>query len=157
MMVPSKTTVMINKLPSYATSKDHSDVITALKKNLKDPDLLLDLSKTLKKKNNQSIYYRTDHHWTTLGAYYAYKVFTKKTNMATPHKASYYQKVKAYKDFYGTTYNKIHLKGPADTVTLYRQKADKKVTVSFNEGKTYHTMYFDEAAKKGFNRYDVFF
>ena len=157
MMVPSKTSIMKNKLPDYASYNDHSDVIKALRHDLNDPNQLLDLSKALNQKNNQYIYYRTDHHWTTLGAYYAYDTFAKQTKMATPHAASYYHQVKAYEDFYGTTYNKIHLKVPADTVTLYRQKGDTKVKVAFNQGKNYHTMYFDDAAKKGFNRYDVFF
>ena len=39
------------------------------------------------------MYFRTDHHWTGLGAYYAYKAFAQKAGF-TPYKYEDYEKGK---------------------------------------------------------------
>lgn len=35
----------------------------------------MDVFDTLMQHRNEEIYFRTDHHWTALGAYYAYETF----------------------------------------------------------------------------------
>ncbi len=43
------------------------------KKTLGDKITWVDAGKALKAHKKEEIYYHTDHHWTTLGAYYAYE------------------------------------------------------------------------------------
>ena len=58
------------------TSDQHA-ATTALSKTL-DPSIKnIDAYSALAKHTNEYIYYRTDHHWTTLAAYYATKEFAK--------------------------------------------------------------------------------
>ena len=58
------------------TSDQHA-ATTALSKIL-DPSIKnIDAYSALAKHTNEYIYYRTDHHWTTLAAYYATKEFAK--------------------------------------------------------------------------------
>lgn len=40
------------------------------------------LKDAMQSHQNEYIYYRTDHHWTTLGAYYAYKEWAEKSGQA---------------------------------------------------------------------------
>ena len=52
--------------------------------------------------NDEYLYYRTDHHWTARGAYYAYVAFCKKKGI-TPTPLSSYQRLQ-FDGFLGTLY-----------------------------------------------------
>jgi len=69
MMIPSKAEALADSLPALAEPFQTAEVLTALKGRLDEPDILLDAGDILKKHQKEYIYYRTDHHWTPLGAY----------------------------------------------------------------------------------------
>ena len=71
--------------------------------------------------NEEYIYYRTDHHWTSLGAYYAYRAWALQTGRKAKD-LSDFKRVSVFDDFYGTTYNKIHAGGAADVVEKFESK-----------------------------------
>lgn len=77
MLVPNAANILNEKLPALAVVKDQTKLFQKVEKDLKDSYEWLDLTKTMKKHKNEEIYYHTDHHWTTLGAYYAYQEFMK--------------------------------------------------------------------------------
>lgn len=113
-------------------------------------------SKTMQSHNEEYIYYRTDHHWTSLGAYYAYRAWALQTGRKAKD-LSDFKRVSVFDDFYGTTYNKIHAGGAADVVEKFESKNPVKTKVVFDdEEKTYSSLYFPNEAKKGFNRYQYF-
>jgi len=68
------------------------------------------------------IYFRTDHHWTQLGAYYGYQEYCKSMGYSTKP-LSNYQKMD-FPEFYGTFYFFMNrpesLKGHPDQVTAYQ-------------------------------------
>ena len=67
---------------------------------------------------DEYLYYRTDHHWTTLGAYYAYEAFCKELGL-TPFDRSTHT-VETAEDFYGTHYSKARTwNAEPDTITWY--------------------------------------
>ena len=76
MFVPSKTTALTNVLPAYADTIDWQSMIRDLQTKVDEPNLIYDLTKTMQSHNEEYIYYRTDHHWTSLGAYYASVSYT---------------------------------------------------------------------------------
>lgn len=158
-ILPDKAGAMPGKLPAYAesTTAQEKNAAAGLKKSLDEPDILLDLQPELQKHQNEYIYYRTDHHWTTLGAYYAYCKWAEQTGHKAPGLDSF-QRETAFDDFYGTTYNKAHIRVPMDQVELFHGPFEDGITVEGDEGKIRSdSFYFKEAAKAGFNRYQVFF
>lgn len=161
LMVPSKAEAMPGKMPRYAKVPSHQDVLDDLSDHLQQPDVLLDLGDLLRAHQEEYIYYRTDHHWTTLGAYYAWQGWKKKCGQETSGLEGFDRK-QVFDDFYGTTYNKAHVKVKADEVEIMERKKaagqkGKKVQVTFDHDKTYDSLYFFQEAKKGFNRYNLFF
>lgn len=56
----------------------------------------------LKKHNSEYIYFNTDHHWTALGAYYAYEEFCRKKGIQ-PHDLSEFEE-KTFDGFLGSFY-----------------------------------------------------
>ncbi|MBQ7173680.1 MAG: hypothetical protein IJR88_06155 [Clostridia bacterium] len=57
----------------------------------------------LKSHKNEYLYFRTDHHWTALGAYYSYTAFCKAAGIS-PKSLSDWQKYE-FQGFLGTLYN----------------------------------------------------
>jgi len=56
----------------------------------------------LREHNDEYLYFRTDHHWTALGAYYSYVKFCEAAGM-TPYSLSYWQEYQ-FEGFLGTLY-----------------------------------------------------
>ena len=156
MFVPSKTTALTNVLPAYADTIDWQSMIRDLQTKVDEPNLIYDLTKTMQSHNEEYICYRTDHHWTSLGAYYAYRAWALQTGRKAKD-LSDFKRVSVFDDFYGTTYNKIHAGGAADVGEKFESKNPVKTKVVFDdEEKTYSSLYFPNEAKKGFNRYQYF-
>ena len=158
MMIPSKAQVLTSYLPNFAEVPNQNKVLDSLKSRLSHPKMLLDMSSELQKHQQEYIYYRTDHHWTTLGACYAYAAWAETTGQAVAHEPEYYRRETAFTDFYGTTYNKVPVNVPADRVELFHSPGETDVQVVMDEGETVaDSMYFKKEAAEGFNRYNVFF
>lgn len=155
LMVPAKANVLENKLPVHAVGYPEERIISEIRGSLEEPGILLDLTDTLKEHQDEYIYYRTDHHWTTLGAYYAYAAWAERTG----HKAKLpeaYTIETAASDFYGTTYNKVYLKVPADNVQLFRSRG-QRVSVDQNDGeKVSDSFYFPDDIEDESDKYRVF-
>ncbi|MBQ9392400.1 MAG: hypothetical protein IJU18_00215 [Oscillospiraceae bacterium] len=60
------------------------------------------LNDALMRHRTEYVYYRTDHHWTALGAYYAYRAFCQAKGI-TPHELSEYQQ-ESFEGFLGSFY-----------------------------------------------------
>lgn len=73
MLVPNAANVLADKLPALASTEDQSAEFAKIQKELGKDINWVDAADTMKKHKNENIYYHTDHHWTTLGAYYAYQ------------------------------------------------------------------------------------
>ncbi len=71
--------------------------------SLMDPTIhRISVFDTMVEHKDEYIYFNTDHHWTGLGAYYAYRDFCKEKGL-TPHELSDYEYVD-FSGFYGTFY-----------------------------------------------------
>ena len=72
-------------------SSDQQKALTNFKSKLSDNVRFVSPYNELMRHRKQYIYFRTDHHWTQLGAYYGYKSFCK-TKGLTPNKLADYRK-----------------------------------------------------------------
>ena len=116
---PRKIDVMTNKLPAFFPVDRHEKYFNELEKYI-NKDIYFDLLKVLKSHNEEYIYYRTDHHWTTLGAYYAYEALSEKMDYYSFLKDDFYVEI-ASDDFYGVTWSKAGAKWiKPDIIEYYR-------------------------------------
>lgn len=65
----------------------------------------IDFYDTFMSHRDEYIFYRTDHHWTTLGAYYGYNAMMEGMGFAAPP-LSNYERQTVTEEFYGTVYSK---------------------------------------------------
>ncbi|WP_053955377.1 DHHW family protein [Inediibacterium massiliense] len=157
LLVPNAVSILKDKLPSYAPTDDQLFYIEKLKKNMIQNIRFLDIYPTLYNRKNEYIFYKTDHHWTTKGAYYAYEKIAKDMGF-TPYKKEDFKIQKVTDKFYGSLYSKSgfrHIK--PDDIELYIPKKENQYKVEYiEENKVDHSFYkLDNLEKK--DKYKVFF
>lgn len=78
----------------------------------------IDVRGTLAARKSEYLYYRTDHHWTTAGAYYAYEELCGALGLTPFDRATHGEL--SVESFYGTHYAKARTwNARADTITYY--------------------------------------
>jgi hypothetical protein len=97
-----------------------NEALQYINKNI-DPDIFsVDLFKALNPHRDEYIYFKTDHHWTALGAYYAYCEFME-IRGEEPIPLERYEKAEI-QDFLGSAYTKTldkSLESNPDTIEVY--------------------------------------
>lgn len=154
MMVPTKSWVLREKLPAFAPHYKEQKFYDALQQKLEKEDVLISVEPVLDAHKEEEIYYRTDHHWTTLGVWYAYEQYTKAVG-GDLQRAQGKKKFRCIsKDFYGTTYAKINYARQADKIEIY-EPADK-LRVVYNMGEKKTKTLYDVSFLKTADQYSVF-
>lgn len=149
MLAPSTGYIATDKLPLIHDSYNDDTYFAETAKTLGESGVnFVDLRETFKQKYAEGVqlYYRTDHHWTTDGAYEGYVKLCEKLGVQPADKDSFAKT--AYGGFYGTTYSTsgYWLTKP-DSITVYdnQENTDKNITVIISEdGKDNHygSMFF---------------
>lgn len=81
-------------------------------------------------KAGEYVYYRTDHHWTTKGAYVAYTAVMESWGMGEQILPESAFTVRQIPDFYGTTHARAGLSAiPPDTLEIWEREDDSRYTV----------------------------
>ena len=120
-LVPNSYAILGNKVPEgfpgvdqLAETQEIYDDLTASDDGVQ----VIDFADTLSAHDDEYICYHTDHHWTTLGAYYAYVEYCNQKGL-TPVELSSLE-ANEVEDFYGTFYSKAKRPGQEpDTITWY--------------------------------------
>lgn len=151
-VAPTSACIYSDELPKNSSMEDQKAYIDYIYNNLSEEITKVDLYKTLFSVRDEYVYYRTDHHWTTLGAGYAYKSIANAMGI-TPIPLEKFDVEHASSDFLGTFYSKVLYNGiTPDVIDYYMYKDGSQVTsVIVNDGreeKEYNSMYFREFLSK---------
>lgn len=158
MIVPSTGYIMDDKLPlvhkNYNDDRYYNRIESFCQKNGLG---FVDLRDTFNShKNGTQIYYKTDHHWTTVGAYLAYQSLCEKWGIEVKEKNGYI--VEKTPDFYGTTYNTSGFwLNESDTIEVWKNRDNHSTCEITANGKTtaYKSMFFPKQLE-GADKYTVF-
>lgn len=136
LLVPGSIDVLQEKLPPFA-SDDTMPYFLETMKALVPEEIYVDLYDEMLSHADEDIYYRTDHHWTTLGAYYAYVLWAKDCGI-TPKVLSEFTP-EEISGFYGTVHSKVNIAAEPDTITLYH--SGTQFTVEYDMTETLEGLY----------------
>ena len=103
MIAPTAPSVMTEYVKAGSPVNNAADVINQVIELAGGEDVV-DVTETLKSHSSEYIYYKTDHHWTTLGAYYAYADYMNAIGR-TPQSLDSFEFINV-EDFLGTHYSK---------------------------------------------------
>ena len=117
------------------------------------------LRQLIERGDRGQLYYKTDHHWTTLGAYYAYVEIIKsfKQEGLEPLPLSAFTKEKASDQFYGTTWSKAGAKwiGP-DVIEYFRYEGDEDFVTTIVDTKISFDGFYDRSFLETKDKYSSF-
>ena len=119
MLVPAASAVYPENVPAGAPLLDEDRYLDALSEAVQTAGgRFVDVRQTLTDHKGEYIYYRTDHHWTSTGAYYAYQQLCTALGL-TPFDPSAHT-ARTAEGFYGTHYSKARTPdAEPDTITYY--------------------------------------
>lgn len=134
---PAPTAIGIMIEPEYLPQLNcarQDEMINYLHDNMSDNVIKVDTYTNLVKHNNEYIYFRTDHHWTQLGAYYAYEAMC----MAAGFEAAPLDSFELWNqgDFTGSLYGRVRWpsKLRMDTMDCYVPQGDITMYAHFDGG-----------------------
>ena len=146
-LVPMAAQVLTDKLPAYAPVADYAAILQMLLDAGVDT---VDVLSALSAHSGENIYYRTDHHWTSLGAYYAYCAWR-----GIEADADAWAQEVLCDNFRGTTWNKVPLPTvPAEEITAWYQHPTHHV--SYNNGQYETESIYERKYLSGSDQYAVF-
>ena len=146
-LVPVAAQVLTDKLPAYAPVADYAAILEVLTDAGVDT---VDMLTALAAHSGENIYYRTDHHWTSLGAYYAYCAW----RGIEPNADEWTQEILC-DNFHGTTWNKVPLPSvPAEEITAWYKH--EYHNVSYNGGEYETNSIYECKYLSGSDQHAVF-
>ena len=154
MLVPTAVTIYEDKLPAYAPEADQMETAKLLYEATGIP--AVDCSeKLLAGAQEGQIYYRTDHHWTTFGAYLGYTAYCEEEGIE-PVPLEALEAETVTEEFAGTLYSKVndytHMK---DAITVYTNPEDRLRVTYEDTGEVSDSLYnFDYLQEK--DKYSLF-
>lgn len=73
LIAPNAAEIWKNKLPAFAVTENQQEQLNKLRESLPEDVIWIDAYGALEQHKEEEIYYHTDHHWTSLGAWYAFE------------------------------------------------------------------------------------
>ena len=119
-IIPTAGGVIDGLYPKYSDNINQQELINKIYSNFKKGQTI-DIYNNLKKHETEDIYYRTDHHWTSLGAYYGYEAIATDFGQKIITLDNYEKEVVDNK-FLGTIQSKVNYDIGADTIYKYEPK-----------------------------------
>ena len=159
MLVPNAANIMSDKLPLFAVTEDQNKQMDDFFKKIQSIGINpVDVRATFKKnKEKIELYYHTDHHWTTDGAYLAYQDFAKKNKLNSNIK---YDALAVKNDFRGTLASKSGFtNGLNDMIKIYLPKEGqnyKNSVIFYSDTKEKTTEFYKLNNLKKKDTYTVF-
>ena len=140
MLCPISAGVMLSDEVRESTgASDEHEATEWFYRNMDPSVRTVTMMPSLKAHNDEYIFFRTDHHWTALGAYYAYREWAAVKGV-TPHELSFFEKTYEFDGFLGTFYTNSNknasLAANPDTVYAYVPNGTNKMNmfVANNDG-----------------------
>lgn len=137
----SSYTIYEEFLPMYAEEFSEAIYLELLKDGL---DIeFIDIYDELMAHKDEHIYFKSDHHWTNLGAYYAYLKVCESYGIE-PILLEERTKVTSGELFYGTLFSRAPLFNYVADEFTYYDSGNEFTVYNHEQNKTYDSLYFTE-------------
>ena len=156
LVAPDAAGVLTEYLPKYAPIRDQNQDIDRLKESLSEGVEFIDVRDALRTADsNTQLYYRTDHHWTTDGAFTAFLEAAKALDIdVSEMKYDYYA---VANDFSGTLAAKSGFSVKNDTIKIFESNSDVQYVVEYTEEAEKTASVYDLKKLDSNDKYAVFF
>lgn len=139
MLVPTADNILTDKLPAFAVYYDQSRLLAQVEDRIGE-ERVIDVFPILTEHKEEQIYYKTDHHWTTLGAYYGYLQWTEAVGY-WPRSFDPKDLVTVSDSFLGTLHSRINLPMESDAIQIFPRTTSRKVEIIYDYEKEADSFY----------------
>ncbi|WP_130871320.1 DHHW family protein [Intestinimonas massiliensis (ex Afouda et al. 2020)] len=117
-LIPTQACIWADRLPAGAPNASQTDILAQAQAAVPGA-AWADLYTTLWEHRDEDIFYRTDHHWTSLGAYYGYVGLAQALGYEPVSLDSYTETIRST-EFYGTVFSSSGVRWvKPDTISTY--------------------------------------
>ena len=153
-VIPNAVCVMSHLLTPGAPSIDQKEILGEIRDAVGSGLHFVDLTQDLTKHRSEYIYYKSDHHWTSLGARYAFDALYPSLGVTDPVES--YTQYKATDYFSGTLASASGASNVLDEIDLFVPDCDIRYVVEYvGESKKSATIYSSSALDTN-SKYEVF-
>ena len=154
-LIPGNSDIHSGLLPKDAPNTSQSDIINYCYANSGAKNI--DVESVLASHADEYIYYRTDHHWTSLGAYYGYEALMNSMGK-TPTPLSDFAPQTVTDAFYGTVYSKSGMSWvKPDSIEIYAPQEASTEVMNYSTNQPVKGMMYDYAFLEKKDKYSMFF
>ncbi len=157
MLVPDAANVLNKDLPLLYTAADQKRMIAQVKRELDTHVTWIDVESVLNKHTDDTIYYKTDKHWTSAGAYYVFQAAAELMDISkgvSGKFATYPISTTFNGDLAAKSGCEKHVK---EVIEIYIPlEGDTDVIVNYVDEQRKSTSLYDSSKLEGSNQYEVF-
>ena len=155
MFVPNAVKILESKLPPLAAPYDEAVYLSQLKSVLPE-GTWFDAGQVLSSHADEQIYYRSDHHWTTLGAFYVFKAWAAQQGLGEVSENDYIV-TRVTDSFSGTLASKIGIATRPDSIEIYEPKDPVDYVLTYNRTEDVRSSVYQPYVLEGKDKYAYFF
>lgn len=154
-LIPDKSDLYASLLPKNAPNDSEKEVIDYCYAQSNATNV--DMYSALGAHTDEYIFYRTDHHWTSLGAYYGFSALAESMGFDYPALDSYADRHVISEEFYGTTWSSSGFSwvGP-DTMEIFVNEPEGLKVTSYPEGSPVEGKLYDFSFLEKKDKYSTF-
>ncbi len=157
LLVPNAAEIQSDRLPAFAVTADQSALLAQVQEELGTGFDWIDAGSTLENHKDEEIYYHTDNHWTTLGAWYVFQDAAESLGISSDSMISM-EPCGVSRDFTGSLSSMSGYEtGYKEPVYIYLPEGDApQVVVNYVEEQKKTASLYDSSMLEGRDKYGVF-
>ena len=154
-LIPDKSDLYSSLLPKNVPNDREKEVIDYCYGQSNATNV--DIYSALSAHTDEYIFYRTDHHWTSLGAYYGLSALAESMGLPCPALASYTDRHVVSEEFYGTTWSSSGFSWvDPDTMEIFVNAPEGLKVTSYPQGSPVEGKLYDFSFLEKKDKYSMF-
>lgn len=154
-LIPDKSDLYSSLLPKNVPNDSEKEVIDYCYGQSNATNV--DMYSALSAHKDEYIFYRTDHHWTSLGAYYGLSALAESMGLPCPALDSYTDRHVVSEEFYGTTLSSSGFSWvDPDTMEIFVNAPESLKVTSYPQGSPVEGKLYDFSFLEKKDKYSMF-
>ena len=154
-LIPDKSDLYSSLLPKNVPNDSEKEVIDYCYGQSNATNV--DIYSALSAHTDEYIFYRTDHHWTSLGAYYGLSALAESMGLPCPALDSYTDRHVVSEEFYGTTWSSSGFSWvDPDTMEIFLNAPEGLKVTSYPQGSPVEGKLYDFSFLEKKDKYSMF-
>ena len=154
-LIPDKSDLYSSLLPKNVPNDSEKEVIDYSYGQSNATNV--DIYSALSAHTDEYIFYRTDHHWTSLGAYYGLSALAESMGLPCPALDSYTDRHVVSEEFYGTTWSSSGFSWvDPDTMEIFVNAPESLKVTSYPQGSPVEGKLYDFSFLEKKDKYSMF-